>query len=148
MEFDLRTLSVNYARPNLGEGNELGPARQWPNGADVIIGHNHQQTLIPPMPANTAQILSGPPSTEADNYTFGSHSLWDGVRFLALFILTLLCVAIIFIIGGFFVAGLVLFPIAEIPTGFARSTHHWHRFRAFFGLLLNKVFGFVNGLWD
>ena len=148
MEFDLRTLSVNYARPNLGEGNELGPAQQCSNGADGVIGHDHQQTLIPPMPANTARILSGPPSTEADNYTLGSHSLWDGLRFLAFFILTLLCVAIIFVIAGFFVAGLVLFPIAEIPTGFARSTHHWHRFRAFFGLLLNKVFRFVNGLWD
>lgn len=148
MELDLRTLSVNYARPNLGEGNEPGPARQSPNGAEVVIGHNHQQTLIPPMPANTARTLSGPPSTEADNYTLGSHSVWDGVRFLALFILTLLCVAIIFVIAGFFIAGLVLFPIAEIPTGFARSTRHWHRFRSFFGLLLNKVFGFVNGLWD
>ena len=148
MESDLRTLSVNYVRPNLGEGNEPGPARHWSNGADGVIGDNHQQTLIPPMPSNTAQTLPGSPSTEADNYTIGSHSLWDGVRFLALFILTLLCVAIIFIIAGFFIAGLVLFPIAEIPTGFARSTHHWHRFRSFFGLLLNKVFGFVNGLWD
>ena len=128
--------------------NELGPGPPQSNGTDVIVGYDHQQNLIPPMPTNSAQIHSGIPSTEADNYTFGSHSLWDGVRFLAFSILTLLCVAIILTIGGFFVVGLVLFPIAEIPTGFARSTHHWHRFREFFGLLFNKVFKFVNGLWD
>ena len=100
------------------------------------------------MPAITAQILSGPPSAEADKYTFGSHSLWDGVRFLAFFILTVLCVAFILTTGAFFLVGLIFFPLAEIPTWFTKSTQHWHHFTAFFGLLFNKIFQFVNGLWD
>ena len=148
MDFDSRTLSIMFARQIQGDINELGPARPSSIGADATIAHMHQQSLIPPMAANTTQSLSRPPSLKADAYTLGLHSLWDGVRFLVFSILTLLCVAIILIVGSFFVIGLVLFPFAEIPTGFARSTCHWHRFRAFFGQLFNKLFRFVDGLWD
>ena len=142
MDLDLRILSVNYAQ------DELGLAPPWSNGTDVVVDFSHQHNQIPPLHANSTEILSGPPPTKADKYTFGSHTLWDGVRFLAFSILTLLCVAIILTVGGFFVVGLVLFPMAEIPTGFVRSKRHWHHFWAFFGLLFNKVFKFVNGLWD
>lgn len=100
------------------------------------------------MAPNTTLILSRTPSTEADGYALGLHSLWDGVRFLVFSTLTLLCLAIILVYGNFFVMGLVFFPFAEIATGFAKSTSHWYRYTAFFGLLFNKIFRFVNGLWD
>ena len=115
--------------------------------SDNTSGRIHQQILIPPAAPPAIQGLSESPP-ESDGYEFGWHALWDGIRFLVFFILTLLAIALIFVIGSFFIVGFVVFPFAEIPTGFARCGQHWKRFVSYFGGLLNKVFRFVDGLWD
>lgn len=115
--------------------------------SDNTVEHTHGQAPITLAAPATIQGLSEP-SPESDGYEFGRHALWDGIRFLVFSILTLLAVALILVIGGFFLVGFVLFPFTEIPTGFARCDQHWKRFVSYFGGLLNKVFRFVDGLWD
>ena len=114
---------------------------------DNIIEQTQRQTPIPPAAPPTIQ---GPSNytPEYDAYNFGWHSLWAGIRFLAFSILTLLAVALIFIVFGFFLAGFVLFPFAEIATGFARCSQHWKRFVSYFGAMFNKISNFVDGLWN
>ena len=148
MEFNSQVLSIIFARQYQGQGNELGLARPLYIGTDTTVAYIYQQSLIPPMATDKTQSLSKPPCTETDTYDFGLHSFWDGVRFLVFSILTLISVAIMLVVGSFFVIGLIFFPFAEISTGFAKSKSHWHRFTAFFGHLFNKFFQFVDGLWD
>ena len=115
--------------------------------SDNTSERTHQQTLIPPSAPPTIQGLSES-SPESDGYELGWHALWDGIRFLVFFILILLAVALIVAIGCLFFIGFILFSFTEIPTGFARCGQHWKRFVSYFGGLLNKVFRFVDGLWD
>ena len=115
--------------------------------SDNTNERTHQQTFKPPVAPPTIQGLSES-SPEADGYDVGWHSLWDGIRFLLFSILTLIAVALILVIGCFFLIGFILFPFTEIPTGFLRCGKHWKRFVSYFGGLLNKVFRFVDGLWD
>jgi lipopolysaccharide export LptBFGC system permease protein LptF len=81
-------------------------------------------------------------------YQLGLHSIVDAIQFVVFLTLTLLAFAFILVLGGFYVATLVLFPCAEIPTGFTRISKHWKRFNDFYADLFNKLFSFGSGLWD
>ena len=115
--------------------------------SDNTSERTHQQTLIPPAAPPTIQGLSEL-SSETDGYELGWHALWDGIVFLVFFILTLLATGLIVVIDCFFFIGFILFPFTEIPTGFLRCGQHYNRFISYFRDLLNKVFRFVDGLWD
>ena len=115
--------------------------------SDNTNERTYQQTLIPPAAPPTIQGLSDS-SPESNGYEFGWHALWEGIRFLIFSILTLLAVALILVIGCFFLIGFILFPFTEIPTGFLRCGQHYKRFVSYFRGLFNKVFRFVDGLWD
>ena len=115
--------------------------------SDNTFERTYQQTPMPPAAPSTIQGLSEA-SPESNAYEFGWHALWDGIRFLVFSILTPLAVALILVVSGFSLIGFVLFPFTEIPTGFARCGQHWKRFVSYFGGLLNKIFKFVDGLWD
>ena len=146
MEFVSRALGVAFVQQHQGE--RYGPTRPSSIDTDAASVRMYQQRLVFPVAANTTQSLFRAPSVEADAYNFGLHSFWDRVRFLVFSFSHRFVSQSYFIIGSFFVVGLILFPFAEIPIGFANSASHWHRFMAYFGVLFNKLFRFVDGVWD
>lgn len=142
----LPIFSVLVARQVGGGTIELQPSHPF-NKTDSTAVHTLEKTLVHPVGSDTIQNFSEIPS-RSETSAIGRHSLWGVIRFLVFLILTLLTIAFILMVGGFFVVGLVLFPFVEIPTGFARCKFHWKRFTGFFGRLFNNAFKFVDELWD
>ena len=143
---NLPIFSVLLMRQVGGATIELQPSHPF-NKIDSTAVHTLEQTLVHPVGSDTIQNFSEIPS-QSETSAIGWHSLWDGIRFLVFLVLTLLVIAFILVVGGFFVVGFVLFPFVEIPTGFARCESHWKRLTGFFGRLFNNTFKFVDGLWD
>jgi hypothetical protein len=143
---DLTYLSVLVQRQFEG-ASEPRPSRPSINTNPTIVDFNQQALMLQAAPSTTHS-FSESPSSKPDAYAFSFYPVWDGARFLVFSILTLLCVAVILIVASFGVIGVILFPFAEIPTGFARCKRHWKRFNGFFRRLFNKIFRFVDGLWD